>query len=114
MESETTFAKDRKKITDIKKKCRRRGYQHSTVQVGTYSRENLQIIGISYNGTVCIINLDEFYTDYDCINFYYWIDVVVVVVVVFLCFVSEMKKSDMCTRKSDTVCKKKIIFELRE
>ena len=105
MESETTFAKDRKKITDIKKKCRRRGYQHSTVQVGTYSRENLQIIGISYNGTVCIINLDEFYTDYDCINFYYWIDVVVVVVVVFLCFVSEMKKSDtsMCTRKSDTV-----------
>ena len=106
MESETTFAKDRKKITDIKKKCRRRGYQHSTVQVGTYSRENLQVIGISNNGTVCIIiDLDEFYTDYDCINFYYWIDVVVVVVVVFLCFVSEMKKSDtsMCTRKSDTV-----------
>ena len=50
MESEmtlpTTFPKKKKK------KSRRGGYEHRTVQVGTYSKENLQIIVVSNNGII--------------------------------------------------------------
>ena len=49
MESEmtlrTTFPKKRKK-------SRRGGYEHRTVQVGTYSKKNLQIIVVSNNGII--------------------------------------------------------------